>query len=132
MTKSSQLNDSEAVCRLVIEALEDIKGIDIVTLDVRDQTDIADFMVVASGSTNRQVKSLVDSVVVKAKAKGINVLSVEGQDTGEWVLVDLADVLVHVMLPRVRDFYDLERLWSMSPGKGGEPSRAHPVDSRDV
>jgi ribosome-associated protein len=112
--------DSEQIKQLVIDALEDIKGQDIVSLDVRDKTDIADHMVVASGSTARQVKALVDSVVVKAKAAGIAVLSTEGQDTGEWVLIDLADVIVHVMLPAVRDFYELERLWSLGPNRDEE------------
>jgi len=109
--------DSEALRDLVVEALEDIKGREIVTMDVRKQTDIADYMVVASGGTSRQVKGLIDSVLVKAKAAGANVVGIEGQDTGEWVLLDLTDVIVHVMLPAVREFYDLERLWSMGPNK---------------
>ena len=112
--------DSEALRDLVVEALEDIKGREIVTMDVRKQTDIADYMVVASGGTSRQVKSLIDSVLVKAKAAGANVVGVEGQDTGEWVLLDLTDVIVNVMLPAVREFYDLERLWSMGPNKEGK------------
>ena len=111
--------DSEALKKLVVESLEDVKGQDIVTLDVRDQTDITDYMVVASGSSSRQVKALIDNVMVNAKAKGVQVLGLEGQDTGEWALLDLADVIVHVMLPKVRDYYDLERLWSMSPGTEG-------------
>jgi ribosome-associated protein len=107
--------DSETLKNQVIDALEDIKGNDIVCLDVTGQTDIADHMVVASGNTPRQVKALVNSVLEKVKPQGVQVLSVEGTDTSEWVLVDLADVIVHVMLPQVRDFYDLERLWSLSP-----------------
>ena len=109
--------NSEALKDLVVEALEDIKGHEIVTMDVRSQTDIADYMVVASGGTGRQVKALINSVLVKAKAQGANVVGIEGQDTGEWVLLDLTDVIVHVMLPSVREFYDLERLWSMGPNK---------------
>ena len=109
--------NSEALKDLVVEALEDIKGHEIVTMDVRSQTDIADYMVVASGGTGRQLKALINSVLVKAKAEGANVVSVEGQDSGEWVLLDLTDVIVHVMLPSVREFYDLERLWSMGPNK---------------
>ena len=108
---------SEPLKNLVIDALDDIKGMEIVTLDVEDQTDIADYMVVASGSTSRQVKALTDSVVVKAKAQGYKVNSVEGDDTAEWVLIDLGDVICHVMLPKVREFYDLERLWSMGPNR---------------
>ena len=112
--------DSEALKDLVVEALEDIKAREIVTLDVRNQTDIADFMVVASGTTNRQVKALADNVLVKAKAKGASVIGIEGQDVGEWALLDLTDVIVHVMLPAVREFYDLERLWSLGPNRKGE------------
>ena len=108
---------SEALKDLVLDALDDIKGNEIVTLDVEGQTDIADFMVVASGTTNRQVKALTDNVVVKAKAAGYTVNSVEGDDTSEWVLIDLGDVICHVMLPKVREFYDLERLWSIGPKK---------------
>ena len=109
--------NSEILKDLVVEALGDIKGQEIVTMDVRSQTDIADYMVVASGGTGRQVKALINNVLVNAKAQGANVVGVEGQDTGEWVLLDLTDVIVHVMLPAVRQFYDLERLWSMGPNK---------------
>ncbi len=108
--------ESAALKALVIDALEDIKGQEIVALDVTRQTDIADHMIVASGTTSRQVKALVNSVVEKVKAQDVPVLSVEGADGGEWILIDLADVIVHVMLPAVREFYDLERLWSVGPG----------------
>ena len=111
---------NEALKHLVVDALDDIKGIEIVKLDVEGQTDIADFMVVASGTTNRQVKALTDSVVVKAKAAGYTVNGVEGDDHAEWVLIDLGDVICHVMLPKVREFYDLERLWSISPKQGND------------
>jgi len=100
---------------LVVDALEDIKGIEILALDVELQTDIADFMIVASGATSRQVKALTDNVVFRVKAAGYRVNSVEGEDTSEWVLIDLGDVICHVMLPKVREFYDLERLWSIRP-----------------
>ena len=112
--------NSEALKDLVVEALHDVKGHEIVTMDVRGQTDLADYMVVASGGTGRQVKALINNVLVEAKARGANVVGVEGQDTGEWVLLDLTDVIVHVMLPAVREFYDLERLWSMGPNKEGK------------
>jgi len=112
--------NSEKLKQLVIEALEDVKGQDIVALDVKKQTDIADHMIVASGTTRRQVKALADSVVVKAKAEDVSIIGVEGMDTAEWVLVDLVDVIVHVMLPKVRDFYDLERLWSLGPNRKEE------------
>ena len=111
---------SEALKDLVVDALDDIKGIEIVTLDVEEQTDITDFMVVVTGTTRRQVKALSNSVVVKAKAAGNIVNGVEGDDNAEWVLVDLGDVICHVMLPKAREFYELERLWSISPKKGSD------------
>ncbi len=107
--------ESEALKDLVVGALDDIKGIEIVALNVEGQTDIADYMVVASGTTNRQVKALAANVLQEAKAAGNKVVGIEGNDTAEWVLIDLGDVIVHVMLPKVRDFYDLERLWSLGP-----------------
>ena len=111
---------SEALKDLVVAALDDIKGIEIVTLDVEEQTDITDFMVVVTGTTPRQVKALSNSVVVKAKAAGNIVNGVEGDDNAEWVLVDLGDVICHVMLPKAREFYELESLWSISPKKGSD------------
>ena len=111
---------SEALKDLVVDALDDIKGVEIVTLDVEGQTDIADFMVVSSGTTNRQVRALADSVLIKAKAAGYTVNGVEGDDNAEWVLIDLGDVICHVMLPKVREFYDLESLWSISPKQGND------------
>jgi len=105
---------------LVIQALEDVKGQEIICLDVSGQTDITDFMIVASGGTNRQVKALVNNVVEDAKKSGVIPIGVEGQEQGDWVLIDLADVIVHVMLPKVRQYYDLERLWSMTPSKSEE------------
>jgi ribosome-associated protein len=103
---------SEELKQTAVDALEDLKGKEIKCLDVREMTDIADFMVIASGTSNRHVKSLVESVVAKCQEKGMQPLGVEGKDSAEWVLIDLVDVLVHVMLPRVREFYDLERLWT--------------------
>ena len=102
---------------LIIAALEDVKAQDIECLDVTSMTDISDYMVVASGTSNRQVKALANNVVDEARLVGIKPLGIEGQEDGEWVLIDLTDVIVHVMLPKVRDFYDLERLWSMTPGQ---------------
>jgi ribosome-associated protein len=96
----------------VIEALDDLKGIQIASLDVTEMTDVMDYLVVASGSSNRHVKSLADNVIETLKGAGCRPIGVEGQNGAEWVLVDFGDVVVHVMLPATRDFYDLERLWS--------------------
>ena len=106
---------AEALTDLVVDALDDVKGKDIVRLDVRDMTSVTDYMVVASGTSNRHVKALVDNVAEKAKAAGHRPIGIEGADGGEWVLLDLQDTLVHVMLPKVREFYNLEKLWSISP-----------------
>jgi len=105
----------EALSDLVIEALEELKARDIVTLPVGNLTDIADYMIIASGTSNRHVKSLVDNVIETVKQRGESVRGVEGRESHEWVLVDLGDVLVHVMRGETRAFYDLERLWSELP-----------------
>ena len=107
--------NSEALTDLVVEALDDVKAKDIVRLDVRDMTTVTDYMVVASGTSNRHVKALVDNVAEKAKEAGHRPVGIEGEEGGEWVLLDLEDTLVHVMLPKVREFYNLEKLWSISP-----------------
>ena len=102
----------EQLTHLVIDALEDVKAKDIRTLDVRGKSNVTDVMVIASGTSARQVKSLADRVVEKAKEAGVRALGVEGEREAEWVLVDLGDVVVHVMQPEIRDFYQLEKLWS--------------------
>ena len=102
---------AEQLCELVVEALEDLKAKDIKVLDVRGKSSITDMMVVASGTSDRQVRALADSVIEKAKQHNIQPLGVEGQQAGEWIVVDLVDVVVHIMLPQVRDFYNLEKLW---------------------
>lgn len=100
---------------IAIAALEDIKAQDIAVLDVTDLTDVMDTLVVASGNSNRQVKALADNVVEECKKAGHQPLGVEGMEDAEWVLVDLGDVVVHVMLPETRKFYELEKLWSVRP-----------------
>jgi ribosome-associated protein len=110
---------SEALVKLAVAALEEIKAQDITTIDVRGKTSITDFMLIASGTSSRHVKSLVDNVLEKAKEQGVRPLGSEGLDSGEWALLDLGDIVVHVMLPTARQFYDLERLW-----QGAEQTRA--------
>lgn len=100
---------------LVVSALEDHKARDILTLDVEKTSDFTDYMVLASGTSNRHVKALVEHVLDATTEHGIDLLGVEGRDGHEWVLVDLGDVVVHVMQPAARQFYDLERLWSPLP-----------------
>lgn len=109
--------NSEQLCELVVDALQEVKARDIVTLDVRELTTVTDYMIVASGTSNRHVKALADVVAEKSREAGHRPVGIEGEDGSEWVLLDLQDALVHVMLPRVRDFYNLEKLWSLSPAK---------------
>lgn len=107
---------TDIVERLRLEvrrALEELKAKDTVELDVRGKTSIADYIVVSSGTSTRHVKSIADEVIKYAKKAGMQPLGVEGQREAEWVLVDLGDIIVHIMLPRVREFYGLERLWTV-------------------
>lgn len=116
MAKSSRTDTSVSTSTLrqhVIDALEELKAKEIREIDVRGRTSIADILVIASGTSARHVKSIADEVVKFAKKAGVMPLGVEGEQEAEWVLVDLGDVIVHVMLPRIREFYGLERLWSV-------------------
>ena len=107
----------EVLQQLIVNALEEVKAQDIRVLDVRGMASFTDLMVVASGASTRQVKALADKVIEKCMAVGVRPLGVEGEREAEWVLVDLADVVVHVMLPQTRDFYNLEKLWSVDAAK---------------
>lgn len=100
---------------LVVDALDDLKAVDTKIVDVRGLSSVMDFLVVTSGNSSRHVKSLADNVVVKAKEAACPPIGVEGENDADWVLVDLGDVVVHVMQPAARSFYDLERLWSGEP-----------------
>lgn len=102
-----------ALLSLAQMALEDLKALEPVVLDVRELSSVMDWLVVASGTSSRHVKSLANNVLMKAKEQGVRPLGVEGERGGEWVLVDFGDVVVHVMQPAARNFYDLERLWSV-------------------
>jgi ribosome-associated protein len=99
---------------VVASALDGMKAVNVRVIDVRRLSDIFDTLVIASGTSDRHVRSIADSVVEKAQVAGFRPLGIEGQKTGDWVLVDLGDVVVHVMLPRVREFYSLEKLWTVS------------------
>jgi ribosome-associated protein len=115
----------EAIKYAAIEALEDIKARDITVLDVRKMTSLFDYMIVASAESTRQTKALANHVQEKLKELGARVYGIEGEQSGEWVLVDLGDIIVHVMQPAVRAYYNLEQLW------GGKPPAAHPAPWRN-
>jgi ribosome-associated protein len=99
---------------VVLDALADMKALGVKVLDVRGLTDIADTMVIASGTSDRHVRSVAQRVIEKTKQSGFRPHGVEGQQDGDWVLIDLSEMIVHVMLPRVREFYGLEKLWDLS------------------
>lgn len=101
--------------KIVIAALEDVKGKEIEVIDTKKLTPMFESIVVASGDSNRQVRSLARSVTDKAREAGLEILSTEGEEAGEWVLVDLGEVVVHIMQPAIRNYYNLEELWG---GKG--------------
>ena len=103
----------DALLSVAQDALDDLKALEPVVLDVRAFSSVMDYLIVASGTSSRHVKSLANNVLMKAKEQGVRPLGVEGERAGEWVLVDFGDVVVHVMQPAARRFYDLERLWSV-------------------
>ena len=110
----------EQVAEKAVTALEDAKAQDIKLIDVRGLTSMTDFMLIASGTSDRHVRSVAINLVESMKREGQRPLGIEGENDGEWVLVDLQDALVHVMLPRVREFYNLEKLWDLPPAKAGD------------
>lgn len=119
MTEFSE-DDIEKMVAVAVNALEDIKAKNIVVLDTAAQTSLFSRMIVASGDSTRQVKALANNVHVDLKEAGFTILSTEGTDSGEWALVDAGELVVHVMQPAVRDYYDIEALW------GGEKPSFHP------
>lgn len=114
-----ELQDLHKMVETAVNALEDIKGKDITVLETQEKTPLFARMIIASGDSNRQVKALANNVAVGLKEAGFEVLGSEGQEGGEWALVDAGDLVVHVMLPAVRDFYDIDTLW------GGEKPSFH-------
>ena len=129
-TRTSSRRSKERIAPLqetVTAALDDMKAVNVKVLDVRGLTDIADTMVIASGNSDRHVRSIADNVARKAKEAGYRPLGTEGARDGEWVLVDLTDILVHVMLPRVREFYGLESLWDAGDAPAATGDDAKPA-----
>ena len=117
--------------RLISRAAEDKKARDVIRLDVREQTSIADYFVICEGDTDRQVRAIVDSIVEKAKAGGVRPLRVSGYEDGSWVVLDYASVIVHVFLPGERSYYDLESLWrAPAAATQGNGSKTAPTRKR--
>lgn len=118
MLKAMEVLSPREIADQVVAVLDDHKASDLRCLEVSHLTSLMDYMVVATGRSDRHVRSLGDALVTHCKEIGIEVLGTEGQDSAEWLLVDLVDVVVHVMLPRAREFYEIEKLWDISAGKG--------------
>jgi ribosome-associated protein len=117
--------DIEVMKQAVIDALEDIKGYDIAVMDVRKLTSMASYMIIANASSSRQAKALADNVREKLKERGANIQGVEGEKEGEWVLVDLGEIIVHIMLPATRAYYNLEQLWGAAEDRRNASPTAH-------
>lgn len=115
-TEASYLDAMKAA---VIDALEDIKGFDINTMDVRKLTNMTSYMIVCSATSSRQAKAIGDNVREKMKEKGYAIRGTEGEKEGEWVLVDLNDIVVHIMVPATREYYNLEQLWGDAEARRG-------------
>lgn len=114
---------AEPIGDFVVEVLEDLKAEKIENLDVSHLTSITDRMIVASGRSDRHVRAIAEALLERCEARGIVPIGIEGKEGGEWVLVDLADVIVHLMLPRTREFYDIEKLWDIARPKGEAAGR---------
>ena len=114
------MSEVQQILDYVVAALDDLKGVEIRSLDVRRISDVTDWMLLASGTSSRHVRALVDNVLGELKSRGIAALGVEGRESSEWVLVDFGDVVVHVMQKETREYYDLERLWTELPQTDSE------------
>jgi ribosome-associated protein len=112
---------TEEIKKLVINALEDLKAKDITVIDVKGRSSVTDYMILATGTSKKHAQAVCDNASTEAKAQGLKPLGAEGRDSSDWMLLDLGDVIVHVMTEQARHFYDLERLW-------GEPSEEQPSD----
>ena len=117
------------VLRLILDALEEVKAVDICQLDVRKLTDITDFMVIASGTSHRHVHAMAERVREAAHQRQLRPIGIEGEAENDWILIDYADVVVHVMMPQVREFYSLERLWNDHLGEAVQHRRDKFPDS---
>jgi len=124
--------DIKKLQSLVVDALEDVKGQDIALFDTTNLTSLFDRIAVVSGTSNRQTKALAASVRDKVKAAGGDVVGLEGEDTGEWVLVDLGDMIVHIMQPAIRQYYRLEEIWGEKPVKLGAAKRKSTVEGLEA
>ncbi len=107
--------ESAELKQFIIDKIEDLKAKDIVTLAVAERSNMTDYMIVCSGTSKAHVKAIAENVVVECKRAGLTIIGVEGRESSEWVLVDLGDVILHVMQDTTRDFYELEKLWSAKP-----------------
>lgn len=114
--------NTEKLTELVTDALDDMKAQNIHVIDVRDKTSVTDVMVISTGTSARQVKSQAERVIEKSKENGVRPIGIEGEKEAEWILVDLGDVVVHIMQPAIRDFYHLEKLWATDDAGSSESS----------
>lgn len=117
--QTSNTLDLEGMKNAVVDAIEDIKGFDISVMDVRKLTSMTNYMIVASANSSRQAKAIADNVREKIKEKGFGIRGTEGEKEGEWVLVDLDDIVVHIMVPATRAYYNLEQLWGEAEARRG-------------
>jgi ribosome-associated protein len=124
--------DIKKLQAVVVDALEDVKGQDIVMFDTTHLTSLFDRIAVVSGTSNRQTKALAASVRDKVKQNGGDVVGLEGEDTGEWVLVDLGDMIVHIMQPAIRQYYRLEEIWGEKPVKLGAAKRKSTTEGKEA
>ena len=124
--------DIKKLQTIVVDALEDVKGQEIMLFDTTGLTSLFDRIAVVSGTSNRQTKALAASVRDKVKASGGEIIGMEGEDTGEWVLVDLGDMIVHIMQPAIRQYYRLEEIWGEKPVKLGAAKRKSTVEAAEA